>query len=131
MNRFRRPSLSDSWPKNRAPMTSPIRYQVAMSATAPADMFSVLWSVRSGPTLLAIVISRPSRIHATPRAITILVWNFDHGSLSILAGIRLRIDGLLAVSGVAVIAPPPCAVTGSLARRLPALPGSRRRNQVG
>ena len=26
MNRFRRPSLSDSRPKNSAPMTSPIRY---------------------------------------------------------------------------------------------------------
>jgi hypothetical protein len=37
MNGFRRPSLSESIPKNRAPMTSPIRYQVAMSATALAD----------------------------------------------------------------------------------------------
>ena len=57
MNRFFRPSLSDSWPKNRAPITWPIRYQVAMSATAPADMFSVLLRVRSGPMLLAMVIS--------------------------------------------------------------------------
>jgi hypothetical protein len=31
------------------------------------------------------------------------VWNFDHGSRSIRAGIRLRMAGL-AVSGVAVIA---------------------------
>src|SRR5260370_35446607 len=35
MNRFRRPSLSDSCPKNSAPMTSPIRYHVAMPATEP------------------------------------------------------------------------------------------------
>ena len=105
MNRFLRPSLSDSWPKNSAPMTSPIRYQVAMSATALADMFSAAFWVSSGPTLLAMVISRPSRTHATPRAITSLVWNFDHGSRSIRAGIRLRMPGLLAVSGVAVIAP--------------------------
>ena len=103
-NRFLRPSLSDSWPKNSAPITSPIRYQVAMSATEEADMCSVLFRVRSGPTLLAMVISSPSRTHATPSATTILVWNLDHGSRSIRAGIRLRIPGL-AVSGVAVIAP--------------------------
>ena len=105
MNRFRRPSLSESWPKNSAPITSPIRYQVAMSATAPADMFMVLLSVRSGPTLLEIVISRPSRIHATPSAITILVWKRDHGRRSIRAGIRLLIPGLLTVLGGAVITP--------------------------
>jgi len=33
-----------------------------------------------------------------------MVWNFDHGSRSIRAGIRLRIPEL-AVSGVTVIAP--------------------------
>jgi len=56
--------------------------------------------------LLAVVISRPSRIHATPSAITSRVWNLDHGSLSIRAGIRLRMaELLLVVSGVAVIAP--------------------------
>jgi hypothetical protein len=71
-----------------------------MSATAPADVFSVLFRVRSGPALLAMVISRPSRIQAMPRAVTILVWNRDHGSRSIRAGIRLRIAGLLAVSDV-------------------------------
>ena len=105
MNRFFRPSLSDSCPKNRAPMTWPIRYQVAMSATALADMCKVLPNVRSGPTLLAMVISRPSRTQATPSAITSLVWNRDHGSRSIRAGIRLRIAELLAVSGGADIAP--------------------------
>jgi hypothetical protein len=99
MNRFRRPSLSDSLPKNSAPMTWPIRYQVAMSATAPADMFSVLARVRSGPTLAAIVISSPSRTHATPSAVTIRVWNFDQGSRSMRAGIRLLITGLLLAVG--------------------------------
>ena len=97
MNRFRRPSLSDSRPKNSAPMTSPIRYHQAMSLTAPADIFSVFFNVRSGPTLAAIVISSPSRIQATPRAITSLVWNLDQGSRSIRAGIRLRMYGLLSV----------------------------------
>src|ERR1700678_4194157 len=107
MNRFRRPSLSDSRPKKSAPMTSPIRYQVAMSETAPTDMCSVVFWVRSGRTLRAIVISSPSRIQATPSATTRWVWNLDHGSLSIRAGIRLRIIGLLAVSGVTAIARPP------------------------
>ena len=85
-------------------MTSPMRYQVAMSATPLADMCSVSGEVRLGPTLLAMVISSPSRTQATPSATTILVWNLDHGSRSIRAGIRLRIPEL-AVSGVAVIAP--------------------------
>ena len=49
-------------------------------------------------TALARVISRPSRIHATPSATTILVWNRDHGSRSSRAGIRLRAIGT-AVSG--------------------------------
>ena len=75
-------------------MTSPIRYHQAMSATAPAPRFSVLCSVRSGPTLAAMVISRPSRIQAIPSATTSLVKNRDQGSRSILAGIRLRIFGL-------------------------------------
>src|ERR1700755_3313038 len=97
MKRFFRPSLSDSRPKKSAPMTSPIRYHQAMSLTAPADMLSVFLSVRSGPTLEAMVISRPSRIHATPSAITSRVWNLDQGNRSIRAGIRLRIYGLLVV----------------------------------
>ena len=49
--------------------------------------------VTAEATLLAMVISRPSRIQAMPRAVTILVWNRDHGSRSIRAGIRLRIAG--------------------------------------
>ena len=130
MNRFRRPSLSDRWPKTSAPMTSPIRYQVAMSATAPADMFSVLLSVRSGPTLLAIVISRPSRIHATPSAITSRVWNRDHGSRSIRAGMRLRSPSPLAVSGVAAITLSFVRVNGRLSPRQPDYLRNGRRNQV-
>src|ERR1022692_3496406 len=51
-----------------------------------------------------MVISRPSRIHATPSAITSLVWNFDQGSLSIRAGIRLRICGLSVVVVADVVA---------------------------
>src|SRR6185437_4041412 len=107
MKRFRRPSLSDSRPKKSAPMTSPIRYHQAMSLTAPADMLSVFLSVRSAPTLAAIVISRPSRIHATPSAMISRVWNLDQGSRSIRAGMRLLIDGLLAVveDVVAMFAP--------------------------
>jgi hypothetical protein len=69
-----------------------------MSASAPADMCSALFSVRSRPTLLAIVISSPSGIQATPSAATILVWNGDHGSRSIRAGISLRIAGPLVVA---------------------------------
>src|SRR5580693_1170709 len=83
-------------------MTSPIRYHQAMSETLPADIFRVLCSVRSGPTLAAIVISRPSRTHATPRAITSLVWNRDHGNLSIRAGIRVRRLEPLVVRGEVV-----------------------------
>ncbi len=98
VKRFLRPSLSESRPKNSAPMTSPIRYHQAMSPTWPAPRFSVLCSVRSGPTLLAMVISRPSRIQATPSAMTSRLWNLDQGSRSILAGIRLRIFGLSVVA---------------------------------
>src|SRR6185437_16099755 len=98
MKRFRRPSLSDSRPKKRAPITSPIRYHQAMSLTAPADMFRVFLSVRSDPTFAAMVISRPSRIQATPSATISRVWNLDQGNRSIRAGIKLRIYGLLVVS---------------------------------
>ena len=122
MNRFFRPSLSESRPKKSAPMTSPIRYQVAMSAAPPTDKCRVAFSVRSGLTLLAIVISRPSRIHATPSAITSRVWNLDQGSRSIRAGIRLRMaELLLVVSGVAVIAPSLSRDAGGSAR-YPGLP---------
>ena len=51
---------------------------------------SVSGWVSTSVTELATVISSPSRIQATPRAITIRVWNGDHGSRSIRAGMRLR-----------------------------------------
>src|SRR5581483_2494497 len=41
-------------------------------------------------TLLAMVISRPSRTHATPSAMTMRVWNFDQSRRSSRAGTRLR-----------------------------------------
>ena len=70
-----------------------------------------------------MVISRPSRTHATPSAITSLVWNLDQGSRSIRAGMRLRMPGLLAVWGVAVIAPSLLRSTaGTRARWLPSYP---------
>ena len=76
-----------------------------MSATWPARQVPAC-SAASGrrSTLLAIVISSPSRIQATPSAITSRVWNFDHGSRSIRAGIRLRMFGLLVVGSADVVA---------------------------
>ena len=62
-----------------------------------------------GPTLLAMVISRPSRTHATPSATTILVWNLDQGSRSIRAGIRLRMPGLSPSRALLSSRPPCCA----------------------
>jgi hypothetical protein len=90
MNSFRRPSRSDRRPNTRAPTTSPTRYTVAIAPTAVDDMCSVSALVKAPATELATVISRPSRTHATPSAMTILVWNGDHLSRSTLAGIRLR-----------------------------------------
>src|ERR1700742_361064 len=97
MNRLRRPSLSDSRPKNSAPMISPIRYQEAMLPACEVLRWSVALSVRSGTTLAAIVISRPSRTQATPSAMINRVWNLDHGRRSIRAGMVLRIVGASAV----------------------------------
>jgi hypothetical protein len=42
-------------------------------------------------TELAIVIWRPSRIHAAPSPATMRVWNGDHRSLARRAGMVLRI----------------------------------------
>ena len=75
MNRFRRPSLSESRPKINAPTICPIRYTVAIKPTDVDDIASVSLSARTPATELAMVISRPSKTHATPSAITILVWN--------------------------------------------------------
>ena len=90
MNSLRRPSLSDSRPKYSAPTTSPARYTVATRPAAADERPSVSGFVRMSVTELATVISRPSRIHATPSATTIRVWKGDHGSRSMRAGIRLR-----------------------------------------
>ncbi len=53
-------------------------------------MFSVSGLVRVSATALATVISRPSRIQATPRATTIRVWNGDQGNRSMRAGMSVR-----------------------------------------
>src|SRR5687768_1987254 len=61
-----------------------------MSPTCVVVRWSVSALVSLAAAALATVISSPSRIHATPRAMTIRVWNGDHGSRSIRAGMRLR-----------------------------------------
>src|SRR5437764_5508759 len=61
-----------------------------MSPTLLADSPRVLFLLRTAATAPATVISRPSRIHATPSATTIRVWNFDHGSRSMRVGIVQR-----------------------------------------
>src|SRR3954452_8704224 len=61
-----------------------------MKPAAAEDRCSVSGLVRTEVTELATVISSPSRIHATPSAMTIRVWNGDQGSRSIRAGMRLR-----------------------------------------
>ena len=67
----------------------------------------MFFCVKTALRFAAIVISRPSRIHATPSAITIRVWNFDHGRRSSLAGIELLITPLSGLVAVAVMVPPP------------------------
>src|SRR3954451_22342798 len=60
-------------------------------ATEPEDSPSASGLLMMLVTLPAMVISRPSRIHATPRAMTRRVWNRDHPIRSIRAGTRDRI----------------------------------------
>src|SRR4051794_26861891 len=62
-----------------------------MKPTVPELNPSVPSSVRTAPTAPAIVISSPSSTQATPRAITMRVWNGAHGSRSMRAGMTLRI----------------------------------------
>src|SRR3954465_2665633 len=59
--------------------------------------------VSSATTAPATVISSPSRIQATPRAMTMRVWKGDHGRRSIRAGMRLRIAPGAVASLVVVI----------------------------
>src|SRR5437764_6886959 len=61
-----------------------------MSPTLLADSPRVLFLLSTSATALATVISRPSRIHATPSATTIRVWNRDQGNRSMRAGISVR-----------------------------------------
>src|SRR3954463_12668104 len=87
-----------------------------MSPAAADDRCSVSGLVSTDVTELATVISRPSRIQATPRATTIRVWKGDHGRRSIRAGIRLRMAPGAGASLVVVIERPPGS-TGCAAGR--------------
>src|SRR3954453_13896703 len=62
-----------------------------MKPTVPELSPSVPFSVSTAPTAPAIVISSPSSTQATPRAITMRVWNGAHGSRPIRAGMNPRI----------------------------------------
>ena len=62
------------------------------NATEPEPRPSAAGLLMMALTLLAIVISRPSRIHATPSAMTSRVWNVDQSSRSMRAGTKLRPD---------------------------------------
>src|SRR4051794_4540029 len=74
-----------------------------MNPAAADDRCSVSGLVSTDVTELATVISRPSRIQATPRATTIRVWKGDHGRRSIRAGIRLRMAPGAGASRVVVM----------------------------
>src|SRR3954451_19100507 len=100
---FLRPSLSDIRPKTSAPTTSPARYTLASAPAWVEVSPSESLFVRSATTPLATVISRPSRIQATPRATTMRVWKGDHGHRSIRAGMRLRMAPGVRASLVVVI----------------------------
>src|SRR2546421_30735 len=102
MKRLRRPSLSDSRPKNSAPTTSPARYTLAISPTAAEDRPRVSGWVRVAATALATGISRPSRLHATPSPTTILVWNGEQGTRA-----RSGRGGRRSAVAVVVAPPPP------------------------
>jgi hypothetical protein len=86
----RRPSRSDILPKTSAPTTWPTRYTDAMSPISVEVMSSVSGCVSTPVTELAIVICRPSRIHAAPSPMTMRVWNGDQLSRSRRAGMVER-----------------------------------------
>src|SRR3954471_17175715 len=104
MNSLRRPSLSDSDPKYSAPTTSPARYTVASRPASVELSPSASCLVSRATTAPATVISSPSRIQATPRAMTIRVWKGDQGNRSMRAGIRLRIAPGVVASAALVMA---------------------------
>src|SRR3954449_6692708 len=98
-----------------------------MNPAAVDERWRVSASVSLSTTALATVISSPSRIQATPRAITMRVWKGDHGNRSIRAGMRLRIAPGVRASLVVVI-------DRLRADRVTAacqFPGRRRVNRVG
>src|SRR3954468_12534014 len=74
-----------------------------MNPAAVDDRCRVSAWVSLSTTALATVISSPSRSQATPRAMTIRVWNGDHGNRSIRAGMRLRITPGAGASRAVVI----------------------------
>src|SRR3954447_1089800 len=74
-----------------------------MSPASHDANLSVSGLVSCPTTALATVISSPSRIQATPRAITMRVWKGDHGNRSIRAGMRLRITPGAGASRVGAI----------------------------
>src|SRR5580658_9918902 len=78
---------------------------VPIAEACVVDRFSVLAAVSLLVTELAIVISRPSRIHAVPSPSTSRVWNGDQRSLSSRAGIVVRIGCCCLVATVVM----PCA----------------------
>jgi hypothetical protein len=112
---LRRPSRSERFPKTSAPTTCPSRYTVARKPTAVVESPRRSLSVSFSPTLLAIVISRPSRIQQVPRATTIRVWNGDQGNRSMRAGIRERtLPGCSVVPPVAVTRTSPVSAAGNV-----------------
>jgi hypothetical protein len=72
-------------------MISPTRYTEAISPISVEVMPRVSGWVSTPVTELAMVICRPSRIHAAPSPHTMRVWNFDHPRRSRRAGMVLRI----------------------------------------
>src|ERR1700722_18545437 len=72
--------------------------------------------------LLAMVISRPSRIHATPRATTKRVWKRDQRSRSMRAGTRLVTGpepSVWVLGSMVVVTDPPRRPMGCGACHLP------------
>ena len=86
---FLRPSTSASRPKKRAPMTAPRMYSDPDQPTCEALSPRVSGRSRMLPSDPTSVTSRPSRIHATPSAITTRQCHRDHGSRSSRAGMSV------------------------------------------
>jgi hypothetical protein len=76
---------------------------VPIDAACTVNRCSVLAWVSLLVTELAIVISRPSRIHAVPSPSTSRVWNGDQRSRSSRAGMVLRIGCCCCFAATAVM----------------------------